>query len=507
MAGIDAPEGIENIAGNECNEQRNEPSMERPTWDFLFNNFTKADLQKHCRKLGLPNIWVTKEKLVDRIMDNYYSLRPRNSNDETNENEVNRNSAIDPLHLVRFDIVNLKELIQKKDSHIEELDDMVKKAHVTINKLNDRISTLEENVRRWEENTMGNERPLPQMQQKLLFIGDNNLGDLKTSDFAGDCTIRTIPEATMDLTKSWIGEQLNFSPHNCILYCGIYDLLDDQVPSYVLDKLGSLVAELKSKHEEINIYACDLVPSLNKELNTKIDEYNQKLAEWSEHNGIAMIKVNTNFKFVSGDIDESCLKDMNRNSGIFLNRAGTLRLLKAVQKQCSFLKINVNTNKNKLQVLARKSRNNLNSHLGQNFGTANPDDVPPSPHPPMYRQNDKVRSRKIYSYEAHIPSHDVQQGFFHNRKQHQRMNEYKGTRLVERSVVSPWSRETPYHSNLPDHRRNEVQEVPRYEGNRRGCHNCGENNHRVNSCRFDHRLKCGDCGRLGHKRKMCDFHR
>ena len=75
--------------------------------------------------------------------------------------------------------------------------------------------------------------------------------------------------------------------------------------------MGSLVAELKSKHEEINIYACDLVPSLNKELNTKIDEYNQKLAEWSEHNGIAMIKVNTNFKFVSGDIDESCLKDMN----------------------------------------------------------------------------------------------------------------------------------------------------------------------------------------------------
>ena len=62
MAGIDAPEVIENIAGNECNEQRNEPSIERPTWDFLFNNFTKADLQKHCRKLGLPNIWVTKEK-------------------------------------------------------------------------------------------------------------------------------------------------------------------------------------------------------------------------------------------------------------------------------------------------------------------------------------------------------------------------------------------------------------------------------------------------------------
>ena len=77
-----------------------------------------------------------------------------------------------------------------------------------------------------------------------------------------------------------------------------------------------------------------------------------------------MIKVNTYFKFVSGDIDESCLKVMNRNSGIFLNRAGKLRLLKAVQKQCSFLKINVNTNENKLQVLARKKRNNLNSHLG-----------------------------------------------------------------------------------------------------------------------------------------------
>lgn len=37
----------------------------------------------------------------------------------------------------------------------------------------------------------------------------------------------------------------------------------------------------------------------------------------------------------------------------------------------------------------------------------------------------------------------------------------------------------------------------------RGCYNCGEHNHRQANCRFDHRLKCGICNRLGHKQKYC----
>ena len=36
-----------------------------------------------------------------------------------------------------------------------------------------------------------------------------------------------------------------------------------------------------------------------------------------------------------------------------------------------------------------------------------------------------------------------------------------------------------------------------------GCFNCGEQNHRQASCRFDHRLRCGLCHRLGHKQRLC----
>lgn len=38
---------------------------------------------------------------------------------------------------------------------------------------------------------------------------------------------------------------------------------------------------------------------------------------------------------------------------------------------------------------------------------------------------------------------------------------------------------------------------------RHGCYNCGEHNHRQATCRFDHRLRCGNCRRLGHKEKLC----
>ncbi|KAK3859075.1 hypothetical protein Pcinc_034774 [Petrolisthes cinctipes] len=45
------------------------PSLQKPTWDFLNKNFTKTELQKHCRELGFNKIWVTKEKLIEMILE------------------------------------------------------------------------------------------------------------------------------------------------------------------------------------------------------------------------------------------------------------------------------------------------------------------------------------------------------------------------------------------------------------------------------------------------------
>ena len=155
-----------------------DPSLENPTQDYLFNNFNKTELQKHCRHLGLPKIWVTKEKLVDMIMNNYYSLRPKNNSKETQDN--------DPIQKLQQEVDELKELMIKKNTDIEDLNMILKTAHVTINKLSDRISTLEEQISREEVSESMARTP----SEKILLIGDENLSDAETADFASDCSIQ-----------------------------------------------------------------------------------------------------------------------------------------------------------------------------------------------------------------------------------------------------------------------------------------------------------------------------
>ena len=65
------------------------------------------------------------------------------------------------------------------------------------------------------------------------------------------------------------------------------------------------------------------------------------------------------------------------------------------------------------------------------------------------------------------------------------------------------------HNSFPPRSRYETG----YRGNERvgarnrlvGCFNCGERNHQVATCRFDHKLRCGTCEQLGHKSKFCQY--
>ena len=317
-------------------ETNNNPSLENPTWDYLFNNYNKTELQKQCRKLGAASVWVTKEKLVDMIMAKHYSLNPRRTSNEDPE--------VDPILKLQQDIKELKDQMAMKDSEIEELNVIVQTAQVTINKMNDRITTLEEELRRRDEfPTAAGQASTA--QERILLIGDENLGEAQTTDFQSDCTIRTIPNATMDLARCWIEEKLNWTPHKCILYCGIHDLLDDENSVLILDKLESLVSTLKSRDEDIEIYVSELVPSLKEGVKVLVDEYNDKLNEWGSANGVTVIKSSVHFKYCSGEIDVTCFKDSIGNSESTLNRHGMIRLLSAMKGQCNFLKVNVTANK------------------------------------------------------------------------------------------------------------------------------------------------------------------
>ena len=86
------------------------PSLQNPTWQYLHENFTKIQLQKHCRELGLTKIWVLKEKLINMIMERQGPPR-----DDT---AVTRNEEDDSsIHLQRMmkDIAEIKEKLSRKD--------------------------------------------------------------------------------------------------------------------------------------------------------------------------------------------------------------------------------------------------------------------------------------------------------------------------------------------------------------------------------------------------------
>ena len=73
--------------GDDSGQQR--PSLANPTWEYLYENFKKADLQNHCRQLGLQGIWTTKEKLIDKIVGHSRSNHSSGSHSEAASESAN----------------------------------------------------------------------------------------------------------------------------------------------------------------------------------------------------------------------------------------------------------------------------------------------------------------------------------------------------------------------------------------------------------------------------------
>ncbi|MPC38347.1 hypothetical protein E2C01_031853 [Portunus trituberculatus] len=128
--------------------------------------------------------------------------------------------------------------------------------------------------------------------KKCLILGDTNLSKMKASDLTKDCCIRTLPEANFDLIRCWVKEQLSWTPETCvIIYCGLFDVQKNSEHAATLDNLGALLSELKNISENINVYVCQLVPSLQSDtLQSKISDYNENLIKWGVENGISVIK-------------------------------------------------------------------------------------------------------------------------------------------------------------------------------------------------------------------------
>ena len=78
--------------------------------------------------------------------------------------------------------------------------------------------------------------------------------------------------------------------------------------------------------------------------------------------------------------------------------------------------------------------------------------------------------------------------------------------LVQKHASNPvFETQEMYSDNSHGYRR----ERNRYasERNKIGFYNCDEFNHVQRNCRFDHKLLCGNCHRLGHKSRLCQQYR
>ena len=501
----------------------NTVSLENPTWDFLHSNFRKAELQKHCRDIGITKVWVTKEKLIDLIMEKHRSSRPNVSENGVQDLEMNPRDVMNSVE-------ELRERINIRDSEIEELNELLKTAHVTINRLNDRLSSMEEQVKQLQ---ITHTQQTPQVLQgssspnfspeRTLILGDTNLKDIRTSDLTNQCSIRTIKGANTDLIKCWISEKLQWAPGNCILYCGLQDIMDGSLAEDILDRLGSLVAGLKQINEEMNIYICELVPVVRvQEYDESINNFNNQLATWSTNNGATVIKTNLQYRLGTGEVDQMCFHKDIENNGNFLNRYGVIRLLNIIAQQCSFLKLQKGWDATVGQpVPVQPSISSRSSY-----------DHRSNPKPPGYdeeRNHQKPyyysRARSRFSRSSdnrpnHKNSyrHDIEyvEAYHTRQKDGERGKNYQyPSHGYHREHYTPPSHEERQQSSetntnyrqysqfrrLPNYPRQ--KEEPDNVSRRRPCYNCGEINHPFAQCRYEHRIKCNICEEYGHKTRLC----
>ena len=463
---------------------RNRPmlsTLRNPTSEFLNTTYTKGELQKYCSQLKLGGIWTTKDKLIEKLMLHYSGINrsPSPSRTSDNNNEIDNEDRGPAEILERFErfvretndnFYVINNTLVEKEREITELKTKVFLAE-------EKIKALQEALKRRITDCDGYEDASASSAKKTLLIGDSCLKEVRATDLQDDVVVRTLPEANMELLKSWISEQLNHPLHECIIYCGTQDLLEEgNIPVKILDDLGGVIAELKSKSSDINVKVCELAPGLKtNELADKIKLYNTKLNDWCNDNGVVLIKTENYFRLGTGDIDINCYNNLENAAYDSLSRIGAVRLLDAVsfacggnlvRKDCRVLKYNSSKSVN-----GRRQppafRENVNGNHNSKYNRS-------GSHYSVFRHDESSSGRhEIPNKRNHFTYHT--RSYNENRTRNKYVNQYS-------------------------HRINTGVNV-----NRRGCYNCGEFNHRQSNCRYDHKIRCDYCHQYGHKSRLCSI--
>ena len=236
----------------------------------------------------------------------------------------------------------------------------------------------------------------------------------------------------------------------------------------------------------MKILVCELVPSMNEEdLDIKINQYNSKLNKWGESNGISIIETNLNFRLGTGEVNEMCF----REDGIFLNRLGVIRLLTTISKKLDYFKLA----KNWKDITRNYGPSKLSSQISSNQW-----DKPFSykkRHSGIQNQQGTAHSR-TRNYRAHTtyPNSNMYATSDSNH-----INQYNRRFSNGRVNLNGIYQRTEHENTTPGHTIHHNQQ------RREGCFNCGERNHRSDTCRYDHKIRCTECHQLGHKNKFCSY--
>lgn len=468
--------------------------LQNPTRQSLHDNFTKSQLQKYCRQIGLNGIWVTKDKLIDMIINHVATESASHVVDHQVLNqEINAASLSQRLdkYINETDskLSALSLSLQFKDEEIESLRKSLKVTEGKIQNLMSRLQKYESNT-----GTSVNE-PVAQSAIKTLLLGDSFLSEIRASDLGENSIIRTIPEGNFDLLKSWVTDKLDYPLKECIIYCGLQDLLEkDCNIDKTLDDLGALVAELKCKNENIIVTVCELIPTMSSpRMQDKIANYNIKLTGWCARNEISLNSTELFFRLGTGEMDANCFNLDDENANQELTRIGAIRLLDAISKKCpnftckDWQKVKLNS----LKPLHKNEFTNVNVRLHRHFNNY---------HSFQNNRNnfDKYNNRKESAYEEDY-DHSVKPS--RNTDYQDRQLEYHRGPIPHRWTPSP--HHSPLEQNLSRYHNMKQSNTER----KIGCFNCGELNHHHQHCRFDHKLKCGNCNQLGHKSKLCNNYR
>lgn len=575
------------------------PTLDNPTKEYLHSNYTKAQLQDHCRTVGLSPVWATKEQLVDTIMKQHQQAdcdsasQPRESPTASlphNTVGESPNTPPSPANL-KDEVGRLQAIILSQNSKIECLNKQIQQANAATQTLRERVATLEQTlsserqsdtnpelvqpsshleslqnalcerisalenkiketqetgehnmqllkqqISSLENNTTGAPQQPGEPDQtpedcpphsdhapqnkKCLILGDNNISKVRVSDLTKDCCIRTLPEANFDLMRCWVKEQLSWTPETCVIYCGLFDVQKKSEHAATLDNLGALLSELKNISENINVYVCQLVPSLQSDtLQSKISDYNENLNKWGVENGIPIIKPDPLFRLATGHIDEACYHAYGQHQGSILNRLGATRLLRALAEECTPLRerINLESLRNVPQTAHKHIHRPASPHrgpsgqhvdsdgwirVGDRRGKSghNPPPGPPFHRHPRHHLSTPGSVRSVKGHPA-APMGLQRPGPNYHSSLRDREDAAAGRRIS--TTPHHTSSSSPAHACYQHDSASVRLENYTYSRKRTGCFNCGEFNHHQSRCRFDHVILCTRCNSYGHKNRLC----